>query len=121
MLDTKLGAPPDWTSVFVKYDINANSYLTKNELQQMIIDSGMKHVNTAETAYAFNVINKGYQTTGITLKTFRNWGRSMEGTHQKQLIQYSEYLNIATMKMETPEEQKRKAGMSTKFLKMIKG
>lgn len=36
--------------------------------------------------------------------TFNNWLNSMFGLGQKQLIQYSQYLNVATMKMVTHED-----------------
>lgn len=67
-----------------------------------MIDCGMKHVTLAEATFVFNLISR-FQTT-MNFFTFNNWLDSMFGLAQKQLIQYSQYLNVATMRMESPED-----------------
>lgn len=43
----------------------------------------------------------------MNIETFQNWAVSMEGLTQKRLIQYSQYLNLATMKLESEYDYER--------------
>ena len=68
---------PDWGNLFLKYDSNSDGLLTKENVEKMMEDAGMKYATNAEIQFAFTVISKYRQT--LQLQTFVNWGKSMEG------------------------------------------
>ena len=87
----------DYKNVFDKYDSNRDDLLSKDDLQKMMLESGMRNVTHAEASFTFNILSKFKPT--MNARTFENWAASFEGLGQKRLIQYSQYLDVATMRM----------------------
>ena len=65
----------------------------------MVIDCGMRYASDAESAFVFNVISQ--HKNSINKGTFVSWATDLEHKSQKRLIQYSQYLNTAKMRIES--------------------
>ena len=61
---------PDFESLFIKYDKDHDDLLSKEDLQQMMIDCGMKYVTFAEAEYTFNLF--GNFKPKMSLQMFRD-------------------------------------------------
>lgn len=92
---------PNWAALFLKYDSNKDGLLSKDDLDEMMKEAEMKYATDAEVKFAFTVLAK--HKPKLNLAKFVNWGRSMEGSTQKSLIMYTQYLNTMTMKIEMPK------------------
>jgi hypothetical protein len=79
----------DWGSLFTFYDKNLDNLLDKNELRQMILDSGdpFSEATEAEVAFAFNVM--AFFQKWLKKETFLQWVQTMLGRTKKKLISYS--------------------------------
>ena len=86
---------------------------------KMMVASGMKHVTYAESTFAFNIIARFKKT--LNLKTFTNWAQSLHGMQQKRLIQYSQYLNVATMRLLTEADYRRQEDEQFRLISAIRG
>ena len=75
----------DWAQFFDKYDIDRNGTISKEEMKQMLYDSGLKRVTQAEADYIYKVLSKNARF-GLNKPTFIDWGKSMEGKTQRSLI-----------------------------------
>ena len=71
----------------------------------MMIDAGMRHVTLAEATFTFNIISHFKAT--LNIRTFQAWIKSMLGLGQKAHIMYSQYLNVAKMKLVTDHDFER--------------
>jgi len=79
----------DWAGLFTFYDKNLDNLMDKNELRQMIVESGgsFTEATEAEVAFAFNVIS--FFQKYLRKETFLEWVHSMLGRTRKNLISYS--------------------------------
>ncbi len=89
----------DWSGLFTFYDKNVDNLLDKNELRQMIVDCGgaFSEATEAEVAFAFNVM--AFFQKYLKRDTFLEWIRSMLGRTRKNLISYSQILDIHNMQV----------------------
>ena len=82
-------------------------------MQQMMIDAGMKHVTFAEASYTFNLL--GEFKPRMDLAMFKTRMHSFDGLGQKRLIMYSQYFNVATMRLDRDEDYERNRQEQIKF------
>lgn len=92
----------DFNSVFIKYDSDHDDLLTKEDMQKMMIDAGMKYVTFAEASFTFNLL--GDFKPKMSMQQFVERMNTFKGSSQKQLIMYSQYLNVTTMRLDRPED-----------------
>ena len=91
----------------------------KEDVRKMMVDSGMRYVTLAEASFVFNILAKHKKT--MNLGTFENWARSLIGLTQKRLIQYSQYLDVATMTMKTDEDFEKARLDQMRFVNAMRG
>jgi len=60
-----------YQELFEEYDSNRDDLLSKDDLQKIMIDSGMKHVTHAEASFIFNILSRFKST--MSMRTFENW------------------------------------------------
>ena len=68
----------------------------------MMIDSGMKYVTFAEASYTFNLL--GEFKSRMDVQMFKNRMETFHGLGQKRLIMYTQYLSVATMRLDRDED-----------------
>ena len=74
----------DWNSLFQKYNSQKDGLLIKQDLKQMMLDSGLSKVTDAEMDFAFNPIAKFKQK--LNFASFQAWVEEMSALAQKSLI-----------------------------------
>jgi hypothetical protein len=109
----------DWNAYYSMYNENNDDRLSRFELKKMMVDANMKHTTDCEVEFVHNIIAKF--KNWITGPVFVAWAKSFRGRTSRKLIQYSQYLNILTMKMETPEKAEKRNRAETKFHRAIRG
>lgn len=92
----------DWAKLFEYYDKERNNELSKVEVKQMMIDCGFTECTDAEVQFVLNKMTNFRST--ISVHQFKDWCTKMIRYSQKELIYYSEYLDVSTMKMRTERE-----------------
>ena len=113
------GKTNNYQRLFEKYDQDEDSLLQKEDVRKMMVDSGMRYVTLAEASFVFNILAKHKKT--MNLGTFENWARSLIGLTQKRLIQYSQYLDVATMTMKTDEDFENARLEQMRFVNAMRG
>jgi len=108
-----------WEALFGEYDKNKDGLLDKGETKQLMVAVGLPNITDAENNFAFNVIaNHGRH---LTKKVFFDWVESMQGRGKKRLIYYSQYLDLADMRIKTPAELAAQERKESEFYRVIRG
>ena len=87
----------NWAGLFTLYDANKDNLLDKTELKQLVKDCGFAEVTDVEVGFTFNAMS--LFSKHINRRVFLDWVQSMIGRPRKQLIYYSQYLDIKSMRI----------------------
>ena len=92
----------DWTKLYQYYDKDHNGMLSKDEVKQMLVDTGFKQITDAEASFVMNNLARFERT--ISPQGFEKWAAEMARLTPKRLIYYSAYLDTAKMEIRTDRD-----------------